>query len=181
MDKRDIEKNVNIMLERYGYSQEHDNYIDIVDFVRKLGFSVGSAELEDNDDGFLIVQPNGVDGLNDRIIGVNSKRSYEFKRFIIAHEFAHFILHYKGGSAYLHRENKKGKNEEENEADYYAANLIMPKNSFLREYNNLKNSGLENNAIGVQLASIYKVPLESALRRISEVIDIQAPKAHFGY
>lgn len=173
MEKSDIEKNAEIMLERYGYSQSSDNYLDIVDFVRKLGFSVGNAELEENDDGFLIVQPNGIDGLNDRIIGVNSKRSYEFKRFIIAHEFAHFILHYSGGSAYLHRENKKGKNEEENEADFFAATLLMPKESFLREYNNLKESGLENNAIGVQLASIYKVPLESALRRISEVVSAQ--------
>ena len=32
--------------------------VDIVDFVRKLGFVVGNAKLDDSEDGFLVIHAN---------------------------------------------------------------------------------------------------------------------------
>ena len=174
MDIRRIETQVTSLLREYGYVFEKDDYVDIVDFVQNRGFIVGNAQLDDTDDGFLAIQSssmakNGTHIANDKIIGVNSKRSLAWKRFIIAHEFAHSVLHYQAGEIYLHRENKKGKDEEENAADYFAAALLMPKESFMRLYEKLKNEGLNQTAICLQLASIYKVPFDSVSRRISEV------------
>lgn len=56
-----------------------------------------NAKLNDNEDGFLAIQPgettkNGEACSEDKIIGVNLDRSLDWKRFIIAHEFGHFIL-----------------------------------------------------------------------------------------
>ena len=159
-----IENDVDSLLKQSGYSEDTDSYVDIVDFAHHYGFDVVNADLDEKDDGFIAITSNL------KLIAVNSKSSLEWKRFVIAHEFAHSILHYKqGDSAYLHRENVKGKNEAENEADYFAAALLMPKNSFRKEYEKLKNMNLSENTICMQLSSIFKVPLESVSRRILEL------------
>lgn len=173
MEKEAIESKVSTLLTQYGYSFEHDTAVNIVDFVRKLGFIVGNAELPDNEDGFLAIQPQdsgkNVDVVTRKIIGVNVNRPLDLKRFIIAHEFAHWVLHYQDGQVFLHRENKKGKNSEENDADYFAAALLMPKASFDREYSQLKVQNLSKSVICAQLALTFKTPLESVSRRIDEI------------
>lgn len=174
MDKKQIEAQATALLKEYGYVFQKDDYVDIVKFVQYLGFIVGNAQLDDSEDGFLAIQAsnmakNGNGTSNDKVIGVNSQRSLEWKRFIIAHEFAHSVLHYKTGEIYLHRENKKGKGNEENDADYFAAALLMPKESFQRLYNQFREEGLNETAICLQLASIFKVPFDSVPRRINEV------------
>lgn len=112
--KQAIEQQVKVLLKNYGYSEERDSCLDIVDFVQTHEFVVGNAELDDNEDGFLAIQPmespkNTGNVPYGKVIGVNSKRTLNWKRFIIAHEFAHSVLHYEDGNIYLHRENKKGK------------------------------------------------------------------------
>lgn len=174
MEKKQIEAQVRTLLKAFGYRFNQDDYVNIIDFVHSLGFIVGNARLDDGEDGFLAIQAgdkakNENEISNDKIIGVNSKRTLEWKRFIIAHEFAHFVLHYKMGEVYLHRENKKGKGSDENDADYFAAALLMPEESFRRLYNQFKTQGLTGNAMYLQLASIFKVPLDSVSRRINEV------------
>lgn len=174
MEKNQIETQVATLLEGYGYDPKKDDYVNIVDFVQHFGFVVGNAQLDDSEDGFLAIQTSDMakdgEGMsNDKIIGVNAKRSLDWKRFIIAHEFAHFVLHYKTGEIYLHRENKKGKDHEENDADYFAAALLMPKESFKRLYGKFKSDGFNDIVICSQLVSIFKVPFDSVTRRISEV------------
>lgn len=176
MDKRAIETQVFALLKEYGYASDKNDYVDIVDFVRKLGFVVGNAQLDDSEDGFLVIHANktaenGLEDPNDKVIGVNANRSLNWKRFIIAHEFAHSILHYKAGEIYLHRENRKGKDNEENEADYFAAALLMPKDSFKRLYMQFEKNGLNRTAVCLQLATIFKVPLDSVSRRVDEVFE----------
>lgn len=159
----EIEKNVDSLLKQSGYSENVDSYVDIIDFAHHYGFKVVNADLDEKEDGFIAMTSKF------KLIAVNAKRSLEWKRFIIAHEFGHSILHYtQGDSAYLHRESVKGKNELENAADYFAAALLMPKNAFLKQYLKLKGQGLSENTICMQLSSIFKVPLESVSRRIQE-------------
>ena len=166
MEKEKIESQVTSLLTNYGYDFEKDTHVDIISFTKRLGFLVGNAQLEDNEDGFLLIQPNDS---HDKIIGVNANRSLAFKRFVIAHELAHFILHYERGQVYLHRDHKKGKDNDENDADYFAAALLLPSVSFKRVYNKLTKDGLNENAACLELANIFNVPYESVSRRISEV------------
>ena len=79
------------------------------------------------------------------------------------------MLYYFAQNTDLYSESKKGKDAEENDADYFAAALLMPKESFKRLYDKFKSDGLNDTAIYLQLASIFKVPFDSVPRRISEV------------
>lgn len=159
-----IDTDVPSFLNQFKYIDGTDSYVDIVDFVHQHGFTVVNADLGEKDDGFIAITSDF------KLIAVNAKRSLEWKRFIIAHEFGHYVLHPVKGKDYLYRkrENVKGKNETENAADYFAAALLMPVKSFREEYKKLKKKNLSENAICMQLSSIFKVPLESVARRIQE-------------
>lgn len=175
MEKKMMEDKVSELLNEIGYRPDRDTYVDVVGFVRKHGFIVGNALLDDEEDGFLAIwqsaERNHKPGTAEyqKVIGVNVERELGWKRFIIAHEFAHSILHYQGGRIYLHREHTKGKNADENDADYFAAALLMPRDSFRRVYTELTQNGLHKKAICLQLAREYGVPLESVTRRIKEI------------
>lgn len=170
MEKKLIEETVADRLQQYGYVDSTDDYVDIVAFVQSQGFIVGNAELNENEDGFLAIRPSDTSLLsNQRVIGVNSARNLDFKRFVIAHEYAHSVLHYQEGQVYLHRENKKGKDDKENDADYFAAVLLMPPRAFKRKYDEFVGQGLTAPTINQKLASVFVVPIESVERRIQEV------------
>lgn len=160
-----IETDVASLLKQSGYSEDTDSYVDIIDFAHHYGFNVVNANLEEKDDGFIAITSNL------KLIAVNAERSLEWKRFIIAHEFGHYVLHPVKEKDYLYRkrENVKGKNESENAADYFAAALLMPKKAFLKQYQDLKEQELSENTICMQLSSIFKVPLDSVSRRILEL------------
>lgn len=170
MKKREIEARVTDLLTQYGYVSERDTYLDVVDFAQKRGFVVGNAELPEGEDGFLAIQPGTFKKDGTKIIGVNVNRSLEWKRFIIAHELAHSVLHYREGEIYLHRESRKGKNSDENDADYFAAALLMPEGSFSRMHRSLNDGSRDRSTICSELSKIYRVPFESASRRIDEIL-----------
>ncbi len=178
MEKVQIEKKVDFLLALFGYSKE-DRYVDIVEFTKKMRFTVGNADLKEDEDGLLLISQE------KKVIAVNSDRSMEWKRFIIAHEFAHYFLHYVLNGTFknstqeavlLHRENKKGRNESENDADYFAAALLMPRETFKMQYEKYKSEGLEDNEIYFQLGNIFGVPLESAKRRVEEIKELEEQK-----
>ena len=169
MEKSLIDKKVNALLRQYGYKPRRERTIDdIVVFVKRFGFIVLNADLDESEDGFLLARPGEAP-----VIGVNSRRSLDRCRFIVAHEFAHYNLHYDGdvehNKHYWHRENKKGKTEEEQDADYFAAALLMPEKRFKRDCKRLKRNKLDQMTVSLILSDEYQVPLESAYRRISEV------------
>lgn len=160
----------------YDYNSNSNIAIDIIYIVKKLGFKVGSALLNnDNDDGFIIVQEGKSEILGiktDKLIGVNSNRNLKWKRFIIAHELAHYKLHYNQESdagMYAHREHRKGKDNEENEADYFAANILMPADKFKAEYNKIRNRSSNINECISELSNLFIVTDKMVERRISEL------------
>ncbi len=171
MDKKTIEEKVNGVLSEFKYS---GGEVDIISLVKKFGFVVGNATLPDDDDGFIVVKKDIGDKFDiktNKVIGVNRKRDLYEKRFIIAHEIGHYIL--RNGSEneiFAHRENKKGKCDEENDVDYFAACLLMPKDDFEKELTELENLGYKEAYIVEFLKEKYKVPPLSVIRRIQEVL-----------
>lgn len=74
------------------------------------------------------------------IIGVNLNHVKERKRFTIAHEIGHYVLHKKKGEQlfvedYLYRdqETETGEKRQEREANAFAAALLMPKDLLAKE------------------------------------------------
>lgn len=167
-------KKANQTLENVGYKDISDS-IDVIDVAKKLGFVVGNAGLDNNEDGFILIK-EGADNIlgikTDKLIGVNAVQNLAWKRFIIAHEIGHYVLHYdkeRDRGMYAHREHKKGKSEMENEADFFAANLLMPRVKFMDKYKELKGKGLSNEELIVLLASKFMVTQPMVERRFKEL------------
>lgn len=174
MEKKNIEEKALEFMSQVGYVDDSDA-IDVIDIAKKAGFAVGNAMLDDDEDGFIIVQKGAKEILGiltDKLIGVNSARTIEWKRFIIAHELAHYSLHYakeEHNGIYAHREHIKGKNEAENDADFFAANLLMPREKFIAAYNELKDKQLDLDEIVILLSNKFVVTSRTAERRIEEL------------
>ena len=75
----------------------------------------------------------------------------------------------KDNGMYAHREHKKGKNEIENEADFFAANLLMPRKKFKNKYNELKKKDLSTDEIILLLADKFTVTQLMTKRRFEEL------------
>lgn len=152
-----------------------DAVIDIIGLAKNLGFVVGNAELSDDEDGFIIVEEGSKQILGqktDKLIGVRADQSIEWKRFVIAHEIGHYILHYetmKKHGIYAHRYHKKGKSEKENEADFFAANLLMPRERFTKQFEALKKVGLTTEEMTLILAKRFCVTEIMTKRRFEEL------------
>lgn len=172
MEYKEIEEKANELLSIYNMPEKQG--VDVIRLAQKLGFKVGQIELPDNQDGFIISNNNDdddVEGLSsNKIIGVNANRAPEEKLFIIAHELGHYILREdQGAPIYAHREHEHGRPERENKIDYFAACLLMPKESFLKEYQYAKYLfGDEEDKIVDRLVKIFNVPTESLIRRMKE-------------
>ena len=166
MEKERIEQRAQKILDVYGYGIGTDVYVDAVRLARYFGFTVNESEsLSANEDGSITVSADG----SEKCIVVNKYRSFESKRFIIMHELSHYLLHYTGeAKLFRHRENIKGKNMEENDADYLAACLLMPEVQF-RKYYTLYKRDYSYSKIVFLLQEKFKTPRESIERRIGEV------------
>ncbi|MBR2949949.1 MAG: ImmA/IrrE family metallo-endopeptidase [Lachnospiraceae bacterium] len=174
MEKMQIEKKAIELMNEINYRDEQEA-IDIIQIAKNMGFAIGNAILDDDDDGFIIVKEGEKEILGiktDKLIGVNSARTLEWKRFIIAHEIAHYRLHYSSNQykgMYAHRDHKKGKNDIENDADYFAANLLMPREKFSEKFKEFKKMGLDYEEIVLLLARKFVVTSKMIERRIGEL------------
>lgn len=109
--------------------------VHILTIAQSLGITVRDEEFEEEVSGILIVQESG------HVMGVNSKHPLYRRRFTIAHEIGHFVLHreqsrvFIDGSRTFHRnpESRKVNQTHEREANLFAAYLLMPE-AELRKY-----------------------------------------------
>ena len=174
MDATKIEKSVLNTLSSAQYSVSNCS-VDVIDVAKRLGFVVGNAVLNEEDDGFIVVEEGRKEIMGiktDKLIGVNSDRSLEWKRFIIAHELGHYILHFKEKNLkglYAHRDHNRGHNELENEADFFAANLLMPRESFEKKYKEIKQVYKNDKEVVEALSKHFIVTIRMTERRIEEL------------
>lgn len=107
------------------------------------------------------------------VIGVNSLHHPNRQRFTIAHEIGHFLLH-KGEEIIVDRgfrvnfrddESAKAENPEEIEANYFAAELLMPRN-FLQDDLGGKSVDIEDDILLQELASKYRVSPQALSYRL---------------
>jgi len=98
------------------------------------------------------------------VIGVNSLHHPNRQRFTIAHEIGHFLMH-KGEQVIVDRhfrinfrdaESGKAENPEEIEANYFAAELLMPVDFLVRDLK-AKVIDMEDDTQIRELAERYRV------------------------
>lgn len=166
VEKKKIEDRSRRVLEAVGFVDGQDMRIDAVGLARAFGFNVTELEtLPATEDGNITVSEDG----SEKDIVINSIRTIEFKRFIVTHELAHYLLHYTGQGMFMHRENPKGRSQDENDADYMAACILMPPLSFKKIYDSLKRQGLSEDELIGALQATFRTPRKSIERRITEV------------
>lgn len=147
-----IERFVDKLLEEHDVTSPP---VPVDKIARKIGVNLKYGDL--GEVSGLLVRVEG-----DATIGVNANHPPVRKRFTIAHELGHFLLH--GGISshydrdykinYRSSESSQATNIEEIEANFFAASLLMPRR-FLN-YDNAVDS-LDNDISVGRLAERYRV------------------------
>ena len=131
-----------------------------------LGITVELAELGEDCSGVLVRNEGRA------VIGVNQDHHPNRRRFSIAHEIAHFVLH--KGDTYIDkgylvhfrdRESGSGTKQEEMAANAFAAALLMPAKQVREDFKQqpfdlTEDAGLE------RLARKFKVSLQAMTYRL---------------
>lgn len=159
---------------------------DIVRICKKFDFDVYKMPLNrEKIDGIIWVDESN----NIKRIGVNNALDMENSRFVIAHELAHYITQKEniGQDKVLFAMRDKifhgeAKSQEENDMDYMAAAILVPKEEFLKDLNILKidlskiydhKEGTVYDVVEEKdiklLSRAYNVTDEVIVRRIAEV------------
>jgi Zn-dependent peptidase ImmA (M78 family) len=118
--------------------------------------------------------------LTTAIIGVNASHPKTRQRFTIAHEFGHYILH-EGLISHIDKEyrvnyrsseSSDGTNIEEVEANFFAANILMPREFLDRDE---ADAALDSDAKVRELAARYKVSGHAMSLRLGNVYKYARP------
>lgn len=152
------EKEALDLLEQFSYNNPPVNPIEIA---RGLGIAVDFAVMKDEKDkkdvsGFF-------DAANNAIV-VNSEQQASRQFFTVAHELGHKVLHtdwLKDHNEILYRSSYVSQDWREQEANFFAANLLLPKfmmDSYQKRY------GLDEKDLD-SWAKIFGVSSEFMLNR----------------
>ncbi len=110
------------------------------------------------------------------VIGINSSHADVRKRFSIAHEIGHFILHdenlhidekVRSNVQYRNEYSSLGVDDREIEANQFAAEILMPEEILLKDVGKLKDKSPE---VAIEeLAKLYDVSIQSMTIRLTRL------------
>jgi Zn-dependent peptidase ImmA (M78 family) len=111
------------------------------------------------------------------VIGVNTDHSENRQRFTIAHELGHLLLH-NPAEVHVDRNFKtfirlrdevssQGVDQDEIEANYFAAELLMPKRFLEKDLRDIDGLDLHDQRIIDDLAKRYVVSTQALLLRLA--------------
>jgi Zn-dependent peptidase ImmA (M78 family) len=148
--------------------------VPIISIAKALGIEVQSESVEDSLSGFLVRATKS----GKAVIGVNKGHSKQRKRFTIAHELGHYLLH-EGELVHFDAErpgfrvnyrSDAASSELEREANLFAAELLMPAR-FLERDSRIKRIDLLEGQSGVleQVAEDYGVSVQALTYRLANL------------
>jgi Zn-dependent peptidase ImmA (M78 family) len=151
--------------------------------VETLAFGLGADityEPYDGDVSAMLLRGDGAP-----VIGINSRHAKTRQRFSVAHEIGHLVMH-KGRPMFVDRfvrvNWRNGEsNQDEIEANAFAAELLMPRNLLGEEVERAltKRAALPPQVLARQLAKVFQVSTESMNYRL-ENLGILDPIALIG-
>lgn len=129
---------------------------DFAKVVEAFGGKIESGENLSSEDSIK------VSGKHRFSITLDSSATQERKRFTMAHELGHYFLHSRQGAVSL-KAFRLGTSLAEQEANFFAANLLMPEEEFKKRWNSSK-SKVEAFRIA-EMASLFHVSTAAAAAR----------------
>lgn len=173
--KAEIIKVINTLLT----PTDKEEKIDIVKLAVKNGFTVYPLKETANVDGLIVV--NNRDESIDKnipyskVIAFKSSLTEEQNRFIIAHELGHYYLHNKYEEIHLYAKayhlGPAKNDQEEIEADFFAANLLVPEETFKKQYESHDCSLKDSLIVREKLAHFFGVSTLCINKRIKEIYE----------
>lgn len=138
---------------------------------KHLDIRVLHEEMDENMSGLLVIKSG------KRAIGVNRSHHRNRQRFTIAHEIGHFVLHHKSFHdpkndlhwdkkwAYFRSTKLGGADQDEYEANQFAAELLMPE-SLLRAFIDTERIDLSNDIDTSMMAERLQVSEQALTIRL---------------
>ncbi|MDC7126799.1 MAG: ImmA/IrrE family metallo-endopeptidase, partial [Spirochaetales bacterium] len=145
--------------------------VDITEIIKKKSINIFEVDFPNNVSGALDMR-----NPNNPIIYLNKDHHLHRKRFTLAHELGHFILHH---GAFLHldknlyfRDNFQNKNNDliEIETNEFAANILMPYELIKSDIINKKDS-IDDEEFIIQMAEKYNVSQIAMTIRIKKIFE----------
>lgn len=147
--------------------------IDVEQAATNLGIQMIQKPLKGDVSGFLFIDKSGP------ILGVNSRHGSPRQRFTVAHEIGHFLLHVPKDTpaSFIDKEililnrdsrSQQGIVAEEIEANFFAAEILMPAEILYREVTT-SSTGVASAEWCKQLARKFNVSDDAMRFRLSNL------------
>lgn len=155
--------------------------VKIVEMCTAMGFAVYRQALPKEMCGYIVIDGELKDQFEtDRIISVNENESNKRRRFTVAHELGHFLFDFTPDTIQFYnafeRDHDMHDDEKEILASRFAAELLMPKDIFIREYrreyNDRAGSSEQFYETIQELSDIFLVPPKAVERRVKEELKL---------
>lgn len=143
--------NREVIREAENFCETHninDYPVGIVALCKKLGLSVFEEYMNPDVSGIIVVDNKEWEkyGTNQFIV-VNLVELPTRRRFTVAHELAHYILHKNNSVLYAHRDLRQDSPDQkriETEANLFATNILMPEKLIRDKVEDIKSQGFGN-------------------------------------
>lgn len=155
-------------LESVEYSGE--GMVPVVKIAQDCGFKIIRGSMKDKEmSGFVSVnKKNEEEYETDKVIGVNGDDEVGHQRFVIIHELAHYLFDYDmTDNPYFDNYIKNShKTLNEQIANVFAANILMPTKRFVLEFD--ENKSMRGNV--EHWSEYFGVQEKAARKRVTEVM-----------
>lgn len=148
----------------------------IVKIAKLFGFITYKEMLEESGDININGETFQKYGHN-QIILVNKEEELFHQRFVVAHELAHYLFDFLGNKDYENTNilfaeryiKDQPKTFREQRANTFAAEIMMPKDLFIKQYNIAVNENNNHLFILMYLSKYFETSMDSIEKRILEV------------
>lgn len=169
-EKKAVNSKINDLMKKH--PEINQNNFDLIEFIKdKYCFEIVEAPLDDETTGFILVderQKLRFRSFDTHRIIVTNLHLVKFnnylqkRRFIVAHEFGHFVLHKKTEQIqFAKRDTEHFNTKEEQEAEYFARCLLMPENRMKDSF------------------SRYDLPISDKVEKICKEFNVTENKARY--
>ncbi len=155
--------------------------VDVFEVASSLGFDIRGAEFNEPLEGLLLVneEEDVIAGFNsNKIIAYNCTKNIYLKKFIVAHELAHYIYAKKDSqdkkivlAARDHEKKYYSNDTNEQRMDYIAAAILIPQVD-LTDWYDQRDVDVDADELAGLVALRYNVDSTLASRRVDEVLNV---------